>query len=347
LYSVRELAWKHHYAVSYVTLSAEESPFHRLELVFRAIIQSLMYPQQPEQLFQGAERGIDAFVKGWFAEMRGRLVEKGLSGTELQDAIAAEAARSVDEVESVNFAQAIRHMVDALYEGRDDDYLSILQWLTVQGYDRAIHKQYGILHPIDRSHAFSMIRSVVRFVRNVGYAGMAILFDEAEQVPSLSSRQRELMLSNLRELVDECGHASFNNVIILYAIPDMGFFEGRSNVYEALKQRVGTVFDFMNPTGVRIDLERVMGEPLDLLVDIGHKLAGIFEMAYAVSLPEDKREAAIRLIAESAYEQRFGDIGYKRLFVQGLVRGLHGLRAVPDARVDAGWAYEVVHGGPS
>ena len=347
LYSVRELAWKHDFAVSYVTLSAEESPFHRLELVYRAIIQSLMYPMEPEELFSGAERGIDAFIKSWYASARSRLQEEGLTGTELRDALAEEAARAVDEVESVNFAQAIRHMVDALSSNRDDDYLNILQWLTVQGYDRTIHKQYGILHAIDKSLAFSMIRSLVRFVRNLGYGGMAILFDEAEQVPSLSSKQRELMLSNLRELVDECGHASFKNVMVLYAIPDMGFFEGRSNVYEALKQRISTVFDFMNPTGVRIDLERVMSDPEELLVEIGSKLLTIFELAFSVTLPADKREPAIRQIARAAYAERFGDIGYKRLFVQGLVRGFHGLRAMPESRVDSEWAHGVVHGGAS
>ena len=346
LYSTRELAWRHRYAVAYVTLSAEESPFHRLELVYRAIAQSLTPPLGPEELFRGAERGLDAFVKSWVAETRGRLAAEGMTGSELDAALLAEVARSVDEVESVNFAQAVRHLVEALVEGRDDDYLTVLQWLTVQGYDRAVHKQFGILHPVDRSHAFSMIRSLVRWVRNLGYAGLTILFDEAEQVPSLSSKQREVMLSNLRELVDECGHASFRNVMILYAIPDMGFFEGRSNVYEALKQRIGTVFDFVNPTGVRIDLERVMGgDPLALLTEVGERLAGIYEAAFTVELPPDRVVRATRLVAEAAYEQRFGDIGYKRVFVQGMVRALHVLRALPEQALDPTWAATIVAGG--
>ncbi|GMV42759.1 MAG: hypothetical protein AMXMBFR64_44750 [Myxococcales bacterium] len=348
LYSVRELAWRHRYAVAYVPLSAEESPLHRLELVYRAIVQSLTPPLEPEELFRGAERGFDAFLKSWLAETRARLAAEGLTGTELKAALLAEAGRSLDEVESVNFCQAVRHLVEALVEGRDDDALNVLQWITVQGYDRMTHKQYGILHPVDRSHAFSMIRSLVRWVRNLGYTGLAILFDEAEQVPSLSSKQREIMLSNLREIVDECGHAAFRNVLILYAIPDMGFFEGRSNVYEALKQRISTVFDFVNPTGVRIDLERVMGgEPVALLREIGQRLADIFQAAFAVTLAEDRVALALRLVAEAAYEQRFGDIGYKRVFVQGAVRALHSLRALPDLRPDEAWAAGIVAGAPA
>ncbi len=38
LYSVRDLAWKHNFVVSYVSLSPEESPFHRLDLVYKVIV---------------------------------------------------------------------------------------------------------------------------------------------------------------------------------------------------------------------------------------------------------------------------------------------------------------------
>ena len=39
-------------------------------------------------------------------------------------------------------------------------------------------------------------------------------------------------------------------------VPDESFLEGRTNVYEALNQRLATVFENeLNPTGVKIDLE--------------------------------------------------------------------------------------------
>src|SRR5438552_16764462 len=41
LFSVRDLAWKYGYAVSYVSLKQGESPFHRLELVYSAIAKRL------------------------------------------------------------------------------------------------------------------------------------------------------------------------------------------------------------------------------------------------------------------------------------------------------------------
>jgi hypothetical protein len=335
LYSVREVAWRQGYTVSYVSLSHEESPFHKLEKVYAAIVRGLMPPLTPDELLQGSERGIDAFLKAWYAELVRDLEERGVRGTELRDAVADAAKRSVEGCESSSFAFAIRHAMEALAADREDDYANVLQWLRVQGHDRTMHRQYSLLHPIDRSQAFTLIRSLARWVRQMGHKGLVILFDEAEQIPSLSSKQRELMLSNLRELIDECGHATLQGVLVLYAVPDENFFEGRSNVYEALKQRIATVFDVVNPTGVRIDLERVQRDPLAQLQAIGERLAGIYEVAFGVELPERAREDVIRQIAQAAYELRFGDIGYKRLFVQGLVRGLHHLRAAPGEPVDA------------
>jgi len=56
------------------------------------------------------------------------------------------------------------------------------------------------------------------------------------------------------------------------------------------------------------------------------KLANVFEVAYG-PLDRDELEPRLRSLANSALEQRFGDVGYKRLFVQQLIPELRGLRA--------------------
>jgi len=43
--------------------------------------------------------------------------------------------------------------------------------------------------------------------------------DEAEQTPSMSSKQKSLLLNNLRELIDECGHVNFKNTMWFYTGP--------------------------------------------------------------------------------------------------------------------------------
>jgi len=214
----------------------------------------------------------------------------------------------------------------ALLNKQEEDFTNICQWLTVEGYVRRIHGRYGILQRIDRTTAFPLIRSLVQWVRQIGYSGLVILLDEAERVPSLSTKHREQHLNNLREVIDECGHTAFQSVMIFYAVPDENFLEGRSQVYEALKQRVTTVFDTLNPTGVKIELEKLSIEPIKFLEKVGNKLKHIYEVAYGYRFDSATSEKTIRTVAEAAYEHRYGDIGYKRLFVQKLIQGLHFLR---------------------
>jgi len=343
LYNVRALAWNQNFVVSYVNLSPEEAPFHRLELVYRAVINNLMPPLSAEDLLKGVEKGIESFTTCWYQRQLTLFQEAGLSGETLQEELINYARAVQRHIENVNFARAITQAFIYLHQDQDDDFRNIIQWLRVEGYERNLHKGYGLLHPIDRSNAFSMIRSLVQWIRYIGYSGLVILFDEAEQIPSMSSKQKELMLSNLRELIDECGQASFKNVMIFYALPDEQVFEGPSNVYEALKQRISSVFDFYNPSGVKINLEYLNRDPIVLLEEIGHKLSLIYEEAYG-KLPASQRDRIIQLLAQEAYERRFGDIGYIRLFVQGIIRAFHLLKRSAQLSLDRDLTLKLLEG---
>jgi hypothetical protein len=147
------------------------------------------------------------------------------------------------------------------------------------------------------------------------------------------------MLANLREMVDQCGAAAFANVMIFYAIPNEHFLtEGRSPAYEALRQRIQTIFDFTNPTGVKIRLDRLARDPVVLMTEIGNKLAGVYETAYRREVGMEARARLVQVLAAVVSERAFGDIGYKRLFVQAMVRALHSLRLSGDVEVDEEFA---------
>ncbi len=49
LYSIRDRAWSQRFAVSYVGLSPGETPFHRLDLVYGAIVRGLEAPPDSEE----------------------------------------------------------------------------------------------------------------------------------------------------------------------------------------------------------------------------------------------------------------------------------------------------------
>jgi len=325
LYSVRDLAWKQNFVVSYIELRPQESPFHKLELVYSAIVKGIRPPLTPDELLSGYEQGIVSFLRSWFSMKYREFSSKGLSGENLRDTLLNH-IENIHGIESISFAKAVKSAFRALLNKQEEDFINICQWLTGDGYDRRIHGRYGILQRIDRTTAFPLIRSLVQWVRQIGYSGLVILLDEGERVSSLSTRQREQHLNNLREVIDECGHTAFQSVLIFYAVPDENFLEGPAQVYEALKQRLATVFDTLNPTGVKINLEKLSIEPIEFLLEVGDKLKQIYEVAYGCRFDGAASEQTIRTIAEAAYNQRFGDIGYKRLFVQKLIQGLHFLR---------------------
>ncbi len=326
LYCVRERAWNQGYATAYVALSPSECPFHRLEDVYRAIARALTPPLSQEELLSGVERGIVNFIRIWYQDTKRRLEAEGFSGDEL-DAELVNATTRLEGIESLSFARAVAAAFRALQEGRGQDFDDVCQWLTGEGYDAKVHRRHGILERIDKSTAFRMIRSLIGWVKEAGYKGLVVLLDEAERIPSMTSRQSDLLLNNLRQLIDECGHTHFRGALVLYAVPDETFLNGRTQTYEALRQRLGTVLDPAgSPYGVKIDLENSVVEPEELLVEVGTKIVSLYETVHGPLDPVDALNTVTQVAAQAAGE-RFGDTGYKRLFVQRLIPALRTLAA--------------------
>ncbi|NMC99811.1 MAG: DUF2791 family P-loop domain-containing protein [Bacteroidales bacterium] len=327
LYCLRAIAWKYKFVVSYVQLSPSESPFHQLDKVYKSVAENLTPPLPPGELLSGYSKGIVNLLKLWHNERYSDNKSKNIPDEKVNE-ILLEELKQIDSIENISFLKAIKSAFLALMQDKDDDFQNICQWLTCEQYDRRLHGKYGILQKIEKSSAFMIIRSLVQWIRQIGYSGMIILLDEAERVPSLSSKQQELHLNNLREVIDACGNVSFQNVMIYYAVPDRSFLDGKTQIYEALKQRLHTVFDYFNPSGVTIDLEdkNIIPDPIDFLTDIGQKLIKIYETAYSYSFNDNKVNEAISSIAKASYEKRHGDTGYKRLFVQQLIREFNLIR---------------------
>jgi hypothetical protein len=302
--------------VAYVPLSKDETPFHRMELVYAAVARTIAPPQGPEVLAEGGRRGLGAVIEQLAVKLKDLKPE----------ALDAEIEGRLSTIENLGFLQAMRKALNYAATGDSRNLEKVLGFLMGQDFDRKFLRNLGLSRGIDRSNAFSMLRSLVQFLRAFDYRGLVVLFDEAELLPSLSSREKQNLLANLRELVDSCGNNQFQNVMFFYAVPDYSFFDGKLNVYEALKQRLGSVFDFDNPTGVAIELERTLGDPETALRLIGKRLLTIYETAYEWKAPADM-EPQIQQLAKEAFRRRGGEIGYKRLFVKSAVRLFHGARA--------------------
>ncbi len=318
LYIVRNIAWNYGYATSYVSLSPHECPFNKLELVYKAIVSNLIHPLSPESLMQSYDRGIDAFIRTWYLESSNKI------GQESIDIY----INGITGLESSSFTNAIRAAYRALSENDEDTYNRVVQWLKGEEIDRETKQRFGITERLDRTTAFRLIRSLSQWIRTIGYSGLILLFDEAERGMSIAStREKRMALDNLRQIIDECGNARLQGVMIFYAVPDVrALLDERLEAYEALRQRLAGTLGPTNPSGVKIDLENLGIDPITFLRDLGFKLANLYSTAYDFKFPPETLEKTITLFAQEAYQFRGADIGYRRLFVKGIIQAYHSLR---------------------
>jgi hypothetical protein len=322
LYTVRDLAFRHNYCVAYVSLNPTECPFDKLELVYKGIAANLIAPRPADASTAVWDKGIESVLRKWHDDQR-----------KLHDR--TDSLRKYLEVlpttESTSFSNAVRGAFASLLAEDGEGFNDVVQWLKGEDVAKEVRVQHRISERIDKATAFRVLRSLIQWVHAIGYSGLILLFDEAERGMSISSsRDKRRALDNLRQLVDECGNSRLPGAMVFYAVPDENLLlEGSGGVYEALKQRLRSAFNETNPVGVRINLEELGIEPAEFLKRLGARLADLFEAAYEVRLAEAKRDAVIRSLADLAVSAFAFDVGYRRLFVVGVLDAFHQLRATP------------------
>jgi hypothetical protein len=327
MYCLRDLAWKHNFAVSYVVLGQQDGPFHDFGKVYAKVAQNINRPLEEDELLTGYERGIENFLRGTCVALLHQKMEEEPDEPRAKNELVHELKSRLRSADSSSYSNAIYEAFNALLWDKDEQFEIVCQWLKGEGHTPA-HRKLNILEKIDKSTGFKMIRSLSQTVRALGYKGLVILLDEGEQVASLASKQREALLSNLREVIDACTQTSFRHIMIFYAVPDLGFMNRGGSVYEALNQRIETIYqDYVNPSGVKIELDKIIGRDEDLLPVLGQRLAEVFQVAHNIRFDAQAVARLSQTTSESALEDRYSDQGVKRLFVQRMIQGLRELRA--------------------
>lgn len=345
LYAVRNLAWKQNFATCYVSLHEHESPFHQIDSVYKAIVKNLSRPMTTEELIKGKEIGIESFLKYWYDSKRQEYESKGFSGKDL-DEVLKDYVRQIPGFDSTSFKNAVLEAFLALDEKREDDFSELVQWLKGEGYDAAFKSKYKIFQKVEKQTAWSLIRSLIEWLTSIGFNGLALLFDEAEKIPSLSSKQADLLAANLREFVDETKQTKMRHVFMLYAVPNEDFLSRRQVTYEALKQRFAKFFDKDTPTGTKIDLRQLI-TPTEqaakvFLKNIGLKLSRVYESSRDISFDQETVSSSLDNLVEAVWKKRFGEISYVRIFVQTAVSGFDRLRKLPNSPINLEEADQIV-----
>jgi len=312
------------FATTEVQISETETPLHRLETVYRRMLERLATPS----IRQGAFRSI---IEAWFFALE----EDVLSGgkIDLNDAAGILAATNQlmeKRLESISktapaFAAALRAYRIAIAAGDTGTADGLLAWLAGQPNVAAnIKRTANIKGEVDHFTALSFLQALLVVLRDSGHPGLVLVVDEVETLQRVRSDARDKALNALRQLIDDLDTGRFPGLyLVVTGTPS--FFEGPQGVQKLppLAQRLHTDFAadgrFDNPRAPQIRLQPFGATEM---LEVGRKVRDLF--ADGCSSPERLRARAdddlIKRLAAGVSGKLGGKTGIApRLYLKKLV----------------------------
>ena len=311
-------------ATSEVQISETETPLHRMETIYRRLVERLA----TTDMASGALRSI---VDGWFY----RLEEDVLAADpSLVDDPTRLHQRSSDLMEqrlaSVNrtapaFSAVLRTYRAALLQEDAQQAEGLLAWLGGQpNVAAAVKRAAGIKGEIDHQSALNFLAGLLTILRDSGYGGLVLVLDEVETLQRMRSDTREKGLNALRQFIDEMDAGRFPGLyLVVTGTPS--FFDGPQGLQRLppLAQRLHVDFStdsrFDNPRAPQL---RLKGFDLDLLAAVGGKVRDIFcgQAANAERVRTVADDAYVLDLARAVTGRLGGKVGIApRLFLKKLV----------------------------
>lgn len=275
---LQERAKREGFAAAEVQISETETPLHRLETVYRRLVERL----STADTHQGALRSI---LDNWFYALEEDVLAEGKVAegdaeallartTELMERRLASVARHAP-----TFATALRAYRKATIENDRATAEALLAWICGQPNVGAAAKRYaGIKGDLDHFGALSFLQGLLVILRDSGFAGLVVVLDEVETLQRVRSDVREKSLNALRQLIDEIDSGRFPGLyLVITGTP--AFFDGPQGVKRLppLAQRLEVDFSgeqrFDNPRAPQVRLQNFDLERLQL---VGQRIRDLY-----------------------------------------------------------------------
>lgn len=309
-----ERAKRANFATAEIQISETETPLHKLETIYRRVVENLATPTTST----GAIRDV---VDGWFYFLEQDAVDGGTAASlELLDKRLTEVSK-----EAPAFAAVLRAYRLAQQAGDAAQAEGLLSWLSGQPHVSAsVKRAAGVRGDLDHFGALGFLQGLLTVLRDSDYSGLVLVLDEVETLQRMRSDVREKSLNALRQLLDEIDGGRFPGLyLVMTGTP--AFFDGQQGVQRLppLAQRLQTDFQtdarFDNPRAVQI---RVPGFTADSLVELGARVRDIF--AAGAENPERIHEVVDDAYIASLAKAVGGELGGRtgvapRLFLKKLI----------------------------
>jgi hypothetical protein len=199
---VQERAKHLGFATSEVQISETETPLHRLETVYRRLMERL----STASVESGALRSI---VDGWFFTLEEDVLAGGVDPSDTERLLAeterlmqSKFSRITDL--SPSFAAALRGYRRASAAGDNTSADALLTWVAGQpNVSGKSIRDAGLRGDIDHFGALKALQGLLTMLRDGGHAGLVLVLDEVETLQRVRGDVREKALNALRQLLDE------------------------------------------------------------------------------------------------------------------------------------------------
>ncbi|KAF4405372.1 MULTISPECIES: BREX system ATP-binding protein BrxD [Streptomyces] len=265
-------------AVSEVQISETETPLHRLETVYRRLV---------ERLTTATHRpsALRAVVDSWFYALEEEILDGGEVAdddeTALAEAVDALLERRLADVARTTpaFSAALRGYRQAVAAGDGSRAEALIAWLGGQKSVAASAKRAaGVRGDLDHFGALGFLQGLLTVLRDCGHPGLLLVLDEVETLQRVRGDVREKSLNALRQLLDEIDAGRFPGLfLVITGTP--AFYDGQQGVQRLapLAQRLATDFTteprFDSPRAVQL---RLPGFDLESLGELGRRVRDIY-----------------------------------------------------------------------
>ncbi|MBK7955389.1 MAG: BREX system ATP-binding protein BrxD [Candidatus Accumulibacter sp.] len=312
------------FATSEVQINETETPLHRLETIYRRLVERLGTADSSS----GAFRSV---IDGWFFALEQDVLADG--SVDPDDAKALlERTQALMEAQLATigktapaFSAVLRTYRRALADGDHQLAEGLISWLSGQpNVAASVKRAAGIKGDLDHFGAANFLVGLLTILRDSGFPGLVLVLDEVETLQRMRADTRERGLNALRQLIDEIDAGRYPGLyLVITGTP--AFFDGAQGVQRLapLAQRLhvdfGTDRRFDNPRAVQIRLA-----PFDQssLVAVGKRVRDI----YAEMQPAETRlrsvvnDAYIETLARAVVGGLGGKVGVApRLFLKKLL----------------------------
>ncbi|MFE3449922.1 BREX system ATP-binding protein BrxD [Nonomuraea sp. NPDC059194] len=313
-----ERAKRRNFAVSEIQISETETPLHKLETVYRRLIERLTTASFPPSALRPV-------VDAWFYALEEDALAAGASEEELPAEVEKLLVARLAEVSrhAPSFATALRGYRNALAAGDEATAAAVLAWLGGQPHvAAAARRAAGVRGELDHFGAFGFLQGLLTVLRDTGHPGLFVVLDEVETLQRVRSDARDKALNALRQLIDEVHSGRFPGLYLVITGTPV-FFDSPQGVQRLppLAQRLATDFTtdprFDNPRAVQV---RLPGFTLDSLVGLGVTIRDLYAVGASERIKIMADDAYIADLARAVGGALGGKVGVApRLFLKKLV----------------------------